>query len=493
MIDNPVKTLTFTAGKRVRLDDLPPEAWNVIQGAYSGDGDLSDYYHKVSWAFRAIDLLANRVMAMPFAIYRGEQEVDNSDDYQNVVKFLPYPMQLFGLVEMALNVWGKAYAFKRPAASGRRVYDVRYLLPTSVRANIDKETGAITFERDKTTYTPNEIIYFWRPDPFVEYGPPTSGPLTAAAGAANVLLNIDLFAKAYFERGAIKATLLAVDGNPPKEEKERIKSLWQRIMTGMKNAFGEMVINSKSITPIVVGGGLDELSDNELTHEKREAIATALGIPHSKLFSSSAGGLGGGGVAEQDERSLYTDKVIPDVRFIEQVLNAQLFVPAGYRIKFQEERLELFQENEAERADSLIKLQTALENPETFLIARQILGYDLSDEVLALIQAYQGKREERANAVMANMQPRNEPEQEPEREEPEDDSEKSALRAELGRWRRKALKRVKDGRAGKAAEFESDIIPDSLAGAISGALELAQEVADVERIFTSVQEWEGYP
>jgi HK97 family phage portal protein len=69
---------------------------------------------------------------------------------------------------------------------------------------------------------------------------------------------------------------------------------------------------------------------------------------------------------------------------------------------------------------------------------------------------------------------------------------KSDLKADLHRWQRKSIKRVKAGRAA-LCEFESEFIPDSLSEAIKGALETTTTAPAVHGLFEGVIVWEGYP
>lgn len=486
-MNSPVKSVRLRNNKTIAIQDLPPEAWTVVFGGESG-GDLSDYYHKVSWTFRAVDLRASAILQMPFSIYQGDKIIDNSQDYQNSVGFLDNPGGLFSLLEMALVVWGKAYLFKRPnVLNTPKPFSLRYLLPTSVRHKIDKDTGEITFIRDvkgkPENFTTKEISYFWKPDPFVELGPPNGSALQAAASAAGVTLNVDKFADAYFDRGAIKATLLAVQGTPPKEEKERIKTLWQRVMSGIANAFGEMVINAESLTPIIVGEGLESLSDNNLTNEKREAIATAIGIPYSMLFSSSVTGMGGGGIASEDKLTFYESTIVPECRFIESVLNPQVFVPAGYRIRFNEETLDVFQEDEAQRAEALTMVQQALSDPESFLIASQILGYEFSPEIEQAIQSLIVKKDERRER-MEQIQPQ------PPQFISGNGNMSREEQQELRSWQKWAVKQIEQ-KGEIQRDFEAFHVSPVLAGALNGSLNEAKTVDDVKNIFGNV--WLGYP
>jgi len=62
---------------------------------------------------------------------------------------------------------------------------------------------------------------------------------------------------------------------------------------------------------------------------------------------------------------------------------------------------------------------------------------------------------------------------------------------ELRKWQRMAEKRVKESKP--IREFQSNEIEPCLHGAISGALEEAQSVDDVKRVFEGVFDWRGYP
>lgn len=94
-----------------------------------------------------------------------------------------------------------------------------------------------------------------------------------------------------------------------------------------------------------------------------------------------------------------------------------------------------------------------------------------------------------------------EPEPEPDQPEPPDeddgDEKPPAVRADLLRWQRKAVKRAKAGQGG-ACPFESAAIPASLSEAIGGALEEAETPGEVRSVFRPVLDghllaWESYP
>jgi len=482
--------------KTVSINDLPESAWQYITGQPAEEKSLQDYYKSIPWLFRGVDIRADAVASMPFAIYRGETEIDSSKDYKNAVGYLPSPGALFGLIEAALTIWGYAYAFKKRSVFMAK--GVRYLLPSSVRAKITPD-GEITFKRREgnkdVDYTVDDIIYFWERDPFVEIGPPQSSPAQAAASAAGVLFNVDKFAAAFFERGAIKATLFTTQNILP-QERDRLKDWLKRFFgRGIATSWQTDIINAETVKPIVIGEGLESLENTSLTEAKRIDIAAALGIPYSVLFSNASNRA----TAEQDDLHLYTKTIVPQCRFIEEVLNKQLLDPnGGYRIRFLDETLNIFQVDENERAQSLTQLVAALEKPEEFLLASEILGYEIPDDIKAKIEKMVSEKAERAAEIQANMaripdgQPGQEPAQQPpqlpvQAQQPPPPNNRSI---DLGKWEQKALKRVKGGKPA-ACSFDSDNIDPVTIASIGAHLEDAQNEQDVKAVFSDI--WIGYP
>ena len=483
MADFVGKSYLFDGMKAVAIDELPPEAWTFFSGGQDKPPlqQLKEYWRAVPWLWRAVQLRAQALSALPFAIVnRNDEDIDTSADYSNVLGFLPDPVGLLYLVEAALVLLGRAYLFREKNRA--RTLDLRYLLPTSITPQInvvprENEPAGLTgfirqLKHGKKPLAVEDVVYFWQKDPFVELGPPTGSPGQAALRAAGALYSIDVFANLFFSRGAIKATLLTVEGNPREGEKEKLEAWWRRFITGVKNAFAAKVI-SAAVKPVILGEGMGELSDTEFTKEKREDIATALGIPQTMLWSTAAAGLGGGSVVTSDNLAFYRDTIVPESEFVASVFNSQLLDDLGYRLDFRPETLDVFQADENERAAAYSSYVMA---GMAQSVAAQILGIELPAGV---------EYADLDTDAPAMPTP------------PQEQLFSKAISDDLRKWEGIARKRFRDN--GSASyDFVSQYIPSDASENIKAALSGATTEEEVKAAFAAGfcqhdHSWQSYP
>lgn len=480
---------------KIKIDDLPDEAWEFIVGGDGGAPDLRKYFKSVAWLNRGVKLRKNHVAAMPFKIYKGDTIYDESGDYQNKVMFLPNIKGFLGMVEQGLTMNGREYQFiQRTAMLGRGVASgLRHMVASSVTPKyndrIDEGVyGELVGFKRKTKagveeLDLNQVLYFWYQDDSVEIGPPTDWPALAALQAAGVLHAVNDFATMFFERGAIKVTLLTTKGNVVPATREALKTWWNRIRG---NSWAAEIVNADQVEVVPVGEGLESLANTELTKDQREDIATALGVPHSMLFSNAANYA----TSQQDKMNFYEDTIIPECTFIEGVVNEQLFEPLGLRLAFDPQELAIFQEDEEQRSSAFFNYVASTIRPS---IAGEVLGMEMPEGIeysaldekweidlkLAEKMATAPDKESTytaGNAIAEGTNPR----------QPE-----KGLSIDLEKWERKALKRIQRGND-PACGFDSEYIPAIMLGAIEGALETTtNNPALVKAVFADV--WMGYP
>jgi hypothetical protein len=469
-MDRRLDNLRLTDGtKSIALEQYPDSAWKWLSGKPDSADETSPkrYFRAVPWLYRGVTLRADAVASMPFSILRGETEVDTSDDYQNKVGFLPNPQALLWLVEAALTLEPQAYVFSDNVGKLRK--RLRYILPDSVTPQIDPVAGVTSLERyvngvPRQFKPGTDIIYFWRQDPYTEIGPGDSSPGKAALAASGVIANIDMFVAGFFKRGAVKVTLFQAEGMS-QDDANKFETWWKNFVAGITNAFRTKVLNSKAMTPIVVGEGIDGLKDAGLTQQKREDISTAMGIPHSLLFSNATNFA----TAQQDDLHFYSKTIVPECEFIAGVLNEQVFTPLGLRLEFRPETLDAFQTDEHERSGALQQLTSA---GVPLLMAMDILGFELTDDQRAELEKAAAEKEQRAEEMAEQLSQQPQPDEQPQPGQEPDEGEQ--MRQELRRWERKALKRLKEGRSPNV-EFDSDVLS-------AEAMELvSSRLANIER------------
>lgn len=363
--------------KATRLEDLPPEAWRSLTGG-AVDGDLLErLYSSVPWLWRGVRARASAMSKMPFTISQGENVIDDSQDYQNAVGFWPNPPATLALLESSLALVNRAYLFKERDGLFGKIRLLRYLVFSTVEPKLDRRKGLVGFERriggQPIPLKMEDLVWFWGIDPFTEIGPSPKSPAKAAIRAAGVLFNVDTFVESFFARGAIKASIIAVPKATSRGERDRLANWFRRAINGLKNSWGTNVI-ADDIKIQQIGEGISELANTDLTKEKRQDIAVAMGVPQNILFSDEANFA----TAKQEDFRLYDQTINPQAEFIEHVLNELLFNELGLTLKFRPQTLEVFQEEEVQKSAALVNYERS---GIPSWLGVEILGIDLPPDV----------------------------------------------------------------------------------------------------------------
>jgi len=482
------KTFPIIGTKSSILWDEETDAWVYLSGEPLKKDDPRSFYKIIPTLYRAVDIRASSISNLPWALYRGETEFETSDNYENKTGLISNMNLMLYLIEASLVLAGSAYwkREKNPAGFDK----LRHLDPTSMVLNQEKAYyGEIEWKRNEKEpkiYTPKEIIYFWYPDPYVEIGPPSAWPVKSALAACGVLANLDEFARNYFGRGAIKAMLFAMQG-ANRSTAEEFESWFARFVAGISNAFRTKVINAERVEPVVIGEGIKELENVSLSQEKREEIAIALSIPMSILFANAANYA----TAERDKLNWYEDKIVPEANFIASILNDQVYKPLGLHLEFLPETLDIFQEDEEQRAQAMNQFMDAMTKAQSIEMAQAlflIYGVEVSDEAMALIEKhFQGKEERREEMAENLSRPGEPPEHEEEQQPPPPPQTRGVdtqqLQRELSIWQSKCLAALKRGEAASSIAFVPVHIPAENYERICDGLRIAETDEAIKESF----------
>jgi HK97 family phage portal protein len=353
--------------KSLPLDGLPPEAWQVVQSGASavGSNDVIALYKSAAWLYRAVEQRAAALSALPYVWVVDGVEQREPPRLPFEVARLP---EMLNQIEGWLTLYGAAYLYKGMNAT-RRVKSVRALHPRTVKPLFDDQQGVIAYERGGERLTQDEVCRVWMPMREAEIGAGFA-PAAAALAAAGVVRGANQLIDQLYAQGVLAPTIITVDGMPPSQELEKLESWVERSFAGIRNAFRTIALRAGiRVEPL----GMVKLSDLamvELTSSKREEIATAMGVPHSLLFSGAANYA----TAQQDVLTFYDTTVVPQARLIEGALNEGIFERYGVRLKFKPELLPAYQAREADKTTRTLALFKAgvLTRDEV----RAALGYE---------------------------------------------------------------------------------------------------------------------
>jgi len=406
-----IKHVAFDGKSNFFLDQYPESAWVQLSPTTSDMADsrsatqaATNYYQSVAFLFRCVQIRQAALLNVPWAVVRNDKDIWTSEDSKPPADFafMANFRRLLRNTEAALCLAPEAFWFRE--RNRARTLSLKWHAPSSVMPQYSESEGLTGFKRilgggKERTFEKDDYIYFALPNPMHETIPGRP-PAQAAMAAAGVLYNVDAFASAFFSRGAIKATLLTVEGNPQNSEMLKLESWWKRFFSGVKSAWETAAVRA-GVKPVIIGEGMESLNQSTLTRERKEDIATALGIPHSIVMSDAANR----SVAETDDLHFYDKTIIPEMEFLAETLNDQLFAPLGYEFVLRPQSMTVFQENEEQRSMSLLHYTQAGFPAH---IAAEILGIDLPSgmDYAELAELISGQQAQRDAVAMSAMQAR---------------------------------------------------------------------------------------
>jgi hypothetical protein len=189
---------------------------------------------------------------------------------------------------------------------------------------------------------------------------------------------------------------------------------------------------------------------------------------------------------------------VPESEFIASTLNEQVYKPMGYTFEFLPETLDIFQEDEAQRAAAMSQFMDAIDKAGDWEMAQalfNIYGVELSDDAKKWIEQHYAAKEERAAVIQENIasnpvqektpEDEPEPEEEAEPEPPAKKVDNAQLQAELSRWQAKCLSAVKRGEAAGSVSFVPVAIPGEQYAKIAAGLAEAVDAEAVKNVFAS--------
>jgi len=436
-----------------------------------------DAYEKVPMYYRAINLRADALGTVPYELLRSGTVVD-----------YPFTTPLENLIqqtERSLMLTGRAFWLR--LYRGRVLYGFQFLNPKSIEVtyHAEKQQGAdymtgLQFTQKingqtHAVWTIADIVYFHEPSIKTDINEEVS-PARVALQSAQLAYYLERFASAFFEHGAQPALVLSLDKSITPPELERIKSHWTRYVENVSNAFKTFFFRGE-VKAQIVTFPLDQMDMVPIQERAVMNIVSTFGVPRTMIEASAANYA----TANSDRQSFWRETIVPRLAFYERVLNEQLFKPLKYQFQFLPEKLDVFQIDEAARANSLVLLvQAGL----PLRAAMKQLGYDNIEEALGLpvpkvVDTDGGVNVDTNNPVNTQQNAA------PDEVLALDDAAGKRI-SELDKYEAKALARFKPGKSA-AVKFTSDVLPGYLLDFIDSELDSVKKKADIVGVFAAVK------
>ena len=459
-------------------------------------------YARVPLVYRCTRLIADSLSSVELKVYRGKgkdkQEVEWPFEFE--------PVEWTWNTVSSILLMGASYSLPLKGLMNRAL-GLQWLDPTTVQPDIDRETGRVFFrqagaaggQRDK--WTDEEMIYI-RELRFGNAALPGPSAASVAMDDAGLTNYMTKFASYYFEHGAMPLTIIPLPTNTQDSEVKRVEKMWKSMTSGIKRAWSIMGlrVGKDGGQPYTLSSPLKELMMPQLDAKVRKAIADAFGIPITMLDDAA-----NYATASEHNSQFWKTCVRPHGVKICARLNKYLGKAYnGLYAEYAFEELDEFQEDEANRADSVVKLTTA---GMPLLVALDVLGYDMTTEQRKAIEEETERRmqvQERIASAEAgggvapngNNQPSGETVVPSEddgaqgQNPPSPPSQRGAeVRSALFNWKRAALKAVKTGHALRELDFDNPAIPLEAAKKIRAGLLTCKSAEDVYAVFKKAGEW----
>lgn len=440
--DKVIKSLTSIPGWQQQL-------LNDVGGFDNSIESVSEAFSHVPIVYRGVKMRADALSSVPAKVKSGENEID-----------WPYPCdlrQLIWNIEADLLGAGKAVILK--LRNRTRVLDLMRLNPFTVGVRADN-SGRLTFSQNGQQWPQEDIIFIKE----FSYSDDLTGGVSTVQACLNdaALMNYQTrFASRFFEGGAMPMVVWSADGIISDDETKRIQKFFNS-MSGIAHAFRNLFLRTK-VTPNVISQDLDKMTLPDLYSQATRNIANAFGIPATMFMGDD-----NYASADSHRMAFWQDVIRPRAKLVESALNRQLLNAMGMEFEFAFDEMDIFQEDEVERANAFATYVNAGLNP---LVVIEMLGIDVPEGVDPLAPKPEPE------PIVITAQETQEPAPNP-------------LDEELGKWQKKALKRVKDGKAADCS-FESEIIPAGMQAEIHEALKLCHDEEEVKSVFDGTYEHSG--
>jgi len=346
-----LKLMGGAFGKSISLDELStffPDYFGT-----TSTKSVEGVYSVVPWVYRAASLRSHSLSGIPYKLIRkGAADVKEIDPPQEDNPFDKTDMLwLLYRIQMARCLWGAAFLLKRPAAK-----ELQWLNPRTMRVENEGKRFVQVYKGVQKTYTDEQIVYLPLFNPVDDVGKGVS-PAAASLTEAMLSYNASHYGEKFFEHGAVPAVILSSErfSNIPTAEIERVRKVWDRLYSGVQNAWRTAVLRF-GLKPTVIGHRPRDLVMPELKDMTKQEISVAFGMSITYLEGMSTNE----NTDRHETLKYFLNTVIPDAELIGESMNRQLWAPLDLEWVWHFEELEVLQQYEAEKAAGLARIMAQI-------------------------------------------------------------------------------------------------------------------------------------
>lgn len=449
---NQVKTINI-GGAAYKVITSIPGISDLITGGSSGGNPVEAY--TVPLVFRCTKLISDSGSSVRLRFYskgsKDEKEKDSPFPGWNVSDWTWKTIA-------SLLAYGAAYSVILKNQAGRTI-GLQWMNPSTMSVEfingqkVFKQTGTVVGGQ-KREWTSEEMFYLREFSFKDDYSPGISATQVAIPDAY-LIRYLTRFASQYFEGGAMPVTLLPMNPFTPDTEVKRLEGVFRSLMTGLRRAWGIIGIKTGETKPFTLTPPLKDLVMPPLYQQARRAVTEAFGVPQTMVEDAA-----NYATAKEHRLSFWQDTVKPFGRRIADGLNEQVFGKMALRSQYAYDELEIFQEDEADRAASLAALVGA---GMPLDMAMDRLGYEMTDAERVRLQNL-------LKPVVAPAEPT-----------------QKDIRSALFQWKRVALASINSGHSANV-EFDNPLIDDDLADVIREGLSQCRSANEIHSVFAQARQ-----
>lgn len=261
----------------------------------SSQKDFLDYNEISMYVNRAIEIRAEKVGCVEFKLKKGEKEIDKDDLYTLINKPNKFHTgkQFWKLYQKYMDLTGNAFIFLEKKselfANETKVSEMHLLRPDMVKINFnDNNTEIVSYEysngKTVTTYSPDQIIYSFNPDP----KSPLKGMSLLMAGIRAIETEIQLeeYQAKVLKNGGRVEGVLNFKAALNKTQMKDLKDSYEEEYAGAQKA-GRPLFLGGDASYVNVGLNPQELSYLESKKVTLDDICILTGVPKEILGVTS--------------------------------------------------------------------------------------------------------------------------------------------------------------------------------------------------------------